>query len=73
MLNATGFKIRECWKPSSPNLLGPRLGWLVACINLEFYLAKAVIERWTQELGQVVPLLHNHPVYFTSAWAGMLG
>jgi len=44
---------------------GPLIIALVAFINMEFYFARTVAERFTKEEGIVVPLLHNHPVYFS--------
>ena len=36
----------------------------VLCINLEFYVAKALVERCTKDKGHYVPALHHHPLHF---------
>jgi len=42
---------------------GPVMIALVLCINLEFYAAKHIVGRLTDEEGHMVPGLHGHPLF----------
>eukprot|EP00667_Euglena_gracilis_P006497 EG_transcript_6552 len=49
-----------------PLIIAPKLPPLVALINAEFYVAKGLVTFLTKEEGHFEPLLHTHPLYFST-------